>query len=60
MESLLQEHPEFTRTPREALPSALEPALREDGTLECLPHVHGSDGFYAVRLDRTAQETSDG
>jgi 16S rRNA (cytosine967-C5)-methyltransferase len=60
VESLLQEHPEFTRTPRETLPSALEPALREDGTLECLPHVHGSDGFYAVRLDRTAQETSDG
>ena len=52
--AVLESHPELARTPREALPAALEPVLREDGALECLPHVHGSDGFYAVRLERTA------
>lgn len=54
--ALLREHPEFVRTPRAALPGVLDPVLRDDGTLECLPHVHGTDGFYAVRFERTAQE----
>jgi 16S rRNA (cytosine967-C5)-methyltransferase len=54
VEAFLSEHPEFQRAPREALPTALAPVLGSDGALECLPHVHGTDGFFAVRLERSA------
>jgi 16S rRNA (cytosine967-C5)-methyltransferase len=54
VEAFLSEHPEFQRAPREALPAALAPVLGSDGALECLPHVHGTDGFFAVRLERSA------
>jgi 16S rRNA (cytosine967-C5)-methyltransferase len=33
-------------------PAGLPPALERDGRLQCLPHVHGTDGFTAVRLRR--------
>jgi 16S rRNA (cytosine967-C5)-methyltransferase len=52
IEAVLADRRELRRVPREALPAALAPVLREDGTLECLPHVHGTDGFFAARLER--------
>ena len=53
IESFLADHREFRRVPREDLPDTLEPVLREDGSVECLPHIHGSDGFFAARLVRS-------
>lgn len=52
VEGFLDNHREFRRTPYKALPAELAPVLGRDGVLECLPHVHGTDGFYAVRLER--------
>lgn len=54
IEAFLADHREFRRTPREALPAGLAPVLGRDGALECFPHVHGTDGFFAVRLERVA------
>lgn len=51
-EEFLAQHPEFQRVPKSELPAHLAPVLREDGSLECLPHVHGSDGFFATRFVR--------
>jgi 16S rRNA (cytosine967-C5)-methyltransferase len=33
-------------------PAEFTPALDGDGTLRCLPHRHGGDGFTAIRLRR--------
>ncbi|MBI2160562.1 MAG: 16S rRNA (cytosine(967)-C(5))-methyltransferase RsmB [Candidatus Rokubacteria bacterium] len=44
----LAAHPEFRRDPPAEFPLPLDP----DGTLRCLPHRHGTDGFTAVRLRR--------
>lgn len=41
---------DFTPDPPASFPIALDP----DGVLRCLPHRHGTDGFTAVRLRRTA------
>ena len=35
-------------------PAAFALPLDPDGTLRCVPHRHGTDGFTAVRLRRTA------
>ena len=51
-DAFLGRHPEFQRVPRNELPTHLRPVLREDGSLECLPHIHGSDGFFATRFVR--------
>jgi len=44
----LAAQPEFRRDPPAEFPLPLE----SDGTLRCLPHRHGTDGFTAVRLRR--------
>ena len=44
----LAAQPEFRRDPPAEFPLPLDP----DGTLRCLPHRHGTDGFTAVRLRR--------
>ena len=41
-------HPDFRPDPPAAFPFPLE----ADGTLRCLPHRHGTDGFTAVRFRR--------
>ena len=41
-------HPDFTRDPPTDFPFPLD----AEGTLRCLPHRHGTDGFIAVRLRR--------
>jgi 16S rRNA (cytosine967-C5)-methyltransferase len=42
----------FRLAPREAHPAAVRPLLGEDGFLRCWPHRHGTDGFFAARLER--------
>lgn len=51
VEAFLQRHPKFVT---EAPPEGLLPqeCLSEDGRLTMLPHVHGTDGAFAVRLRR--------
>ena len=46
--ALLARRPEFALDPPPQFPIPLDPA----GMLRCLPHVHGTDGFTAVRLVR--------
>src|SRR5206468_1748417 len=45
----LAAHPEFRPDPPGEFPLPLDP----DGTLRCLPHHHGTDGFTAVRFRRS-------
>jgi 16S rRNA (cytosine967-C5)-methyltransferase len=47
----LEERPDFQRDdPRPFLPEAARPLVGSDLALRTLPHRHGLDGFYAVRL----------
>lgn len=50
----LECHPEFRLPERERLPDAVRPLVGDDGAMRCLPHRHGTDGFYAVRMERVA------
>ncbi len=45
----LAAHPEFRRDPPAEFPLPLD----SDGTLRCLPHRHGTDGFTAIRFRRS-------
>jgi 16S rRNA (cytosine967-C5)-methyltransferase len=47
----LDGHPDWTVDPPSDFPVAPSP----DGFIRCLPHVHGTDGFTAVRLARAAR-----
>jgi 16S rRNA (cytosine967-C5)-methyltransferase len=48
---LLRRDPAFgVDDPRPLLPPATHPLIGTDGALRTLPHRHGLDGFYAVRL----------
>jgi 16S rRNA (cytosine967-C5)-methyltransferase len=46
--AFLESHPAFRVDPPAGFPVAAGP----DGIVRCLPHVHGTDGFTAVRLIR--------
>ncbi len=47
---LLAARADFAPDPPRAFPIAMDAT----GTLRCLPHRHGTDGFTAVRLRRTS------
>lgn len=48
-----ESHPEFQiEDPRDRLPGTVRKLVDETGALRTLPHRHGCDGFYAVRLVR--------
>lgn len=47
----LDGHPDWTVDPPAEFPVAPDP----DGFIRCLPHVHGTDGFTAVRLARAGR-----
>ncbi len=51
--SFLAESPGFRRVPRAELPAGVQPLVEADDCLRTLPHRHGADGFFAVRLERT-------
>jgi len=48
----LSREPGFRRADAASLPAALAPLLDSEGALRTLPHRDGSDGFFAVRLER--------
>jgi len=59
----LERHRDFRVLPRAEWPAALRPGdelAEADGRLRCWPHRHGTDGFFAVRLERAAAAGSDG
>jgi 16S rRNA (cytosine967-C5)-methyltransferase len=49
--AFLDGHPDWKVDPPLAFPVAPDP----DGFIRCLPHVHGTDGFTAVRLARATR-----
>ena len=51
VEALRDTHSEFVVDPPAAFPLPLD----ADGVLRCRPHLHGTDGFTAVRLRRDAR-----
>ena len=55
VEAFLRETSSSTRGPMarsDRPPAAVRPLLDAEGFLRCLPHVHGTDGFFAARLER--------
>lgn len=52
--NFLAEHPQFRCDPACALPAHVAVLCDEDGALRTFPHRHGLDGFFAVRLLRSA------
>jgi 16S rRNA (cytosine967-C5)-methyltransferase len=52
VEAFLAETGDFRRVGREALPESVRPLADEQGALRTAPHRHGTDGFFAVRLER--------
>jgi len=49
VQAFLAAHPEIRVDPPGEFPLPIDP----DGTLRCLPHRHGTDGFTAVRFRRS-------
>ena len=50
--AFLSEASDFRVAQRDVLPECIQPLLDAEGVMRCLPHVHGTDGFIAVRLER--------
>ena len=51
--AFLEAHPEFQRDTRlDGLPESVRPLVDATGALRPLPHVHGLEAFFAVRLLR--------
>lgn len=48
----LEQNPNFRQVPASELPAGLASVVDEQGTLRMTPHEHGTDGFYAARLER--------
>ena len=54
VERFLRGHPEFTLlNAKETLPKGCAPLVDESGFMRTLPHLHGTDGFFAARFERT-------
>jgi 16S rRNA (cytosine967-C5)-methyltransferase len=51
--TFLQRHRNYQLVPRSRLRPELAELVSEEGLLRCLPHIHGTDGFFAARLERT-------
>jgi 16S rRNA (cytosine967-C5)-methyltransferase len=52
VQHFLEQNPNFRQVPRDELPESLAAVLDPAGSLRCTPHQHGTDGFFAVRLER--------
>jgi 16S rRNA (cytosine967-C5)-methyltransferase len=54
VEGFLRRHPEFALVnAKDVMPPGCAPLVDENGYLRTLPHLHGTDGFFAVRFVRT-------
>jgi 16S rRNA (cytosine967-C5)-methyltransferase len=54
IEAFLSRTPALARVGAGSLPATLRPLLDGEGALRTWPHRHGMDGFFAVRMERTA------
>lgn len=54
VDAFLATHPDFVRLPANAVLAQQSIALDTGADLRLLPHVHGTDGFYAAVLERKA------
>jgi 16S rRNA (cytosine967-C5)-methyltransferase len=54
VQTFLDDDPRFRPADASGLPGDLAPLLSQDGSLRCFPHVHDTDGFFAVRLERVS------
>ena len=56
VQTFLRSTPSFRAALPDELPDELTretvDVIEDDGTLRCLPHVHDTDGFFAIRLTR--------
>jgi 16S rRNA (cytosine967-C5)-methyltransferase len=52
VDTFLGEFPGFARAGFESLPDNVKPLCDARGQLRCLPHIHDTDGFFAVRIER--------
>jgi 16S rRNA (cytosine967-C5)-methyltransferase len=54
VEGFLRRHPEFALVnAKDVMPDGCAPLVDESGLLRTLPHLHGTDGFFAARFTRT-------
>jgi len=51
--AFLRRNRNYQLVPRSRLRPELAELLSEEGLLRCLPHIHGTDGFFAARLEQT-------
>jgi 16S rRNA (cytosine967-C5)-methyltransferase len=54
VQTFLENEPQFSVAPASEAPAALRSLIGDDGVMRCLPHLHDTDGFFAVRLVRRA------
>ena len=52
--AFLHDTPSFRCSRRDELPDEVAELVDDDGFLRCLPHLHDTDGFFAVRFTRDA------
>ncbi len=52
VDAFLEEFPAFVRAEPDSLPTNVRPLCDAQGQLRCLPHIHDTDGFFAVRIQR--------
>jgi 16S rRNA (cytosine967-C5)-methyltransferase len=50
--AFLHDTPSFRCSRRDELPDEVAEIVGDDGFLRCLPHIHDTDGFFAVRFTR--------
>lgn len=62
VERFLNEHPQFKIPPLQKegnLPAVLQDSLTTEGYMQTYPHLHEMDGFFAVRMIRKINGSSD-
>ena len=52
VEWLLARTPTLRRVARDETPASLRALVGDDGAMRCWPHLHDTDGFFAVRLEQ--------
>ena len=48
----LDQNPSYRQVPKDELPPSVQDVVDEAGTMRCTPHQHGTDGFFATRMER--------
>lgn len=54
VQAFLRDSGSFAPTSRDQLPLEIRSLVGDDGFLQCAPHLHDTDGFFAARLERVS------